>query len=95
MVSIREVAKASGFSDQTIRRMVLYLLDRMNLSFDEYLAIYLNTESVKIKAKALEKMIKIIEKELDKMPSDEREKFEKLLERMRVEHGILTTYYKR
>ncbi len=94
-MSIRDVAKASGFSDQTIRRMVLYLLDRMNLSFDEYLAIYLNTESVKIKAKALEKMIKIIEKELDKMPSDEREKFEKLLERMRVEHGILTTYYRK
>jgi len=95
MVSIREVAKASGFSEQTIRRMVLYLLDRMNLSFDEYLAIYLNTESVKIKAKALEKMIKIIEKELDKMPSDEREKFEKLLEHMRAEHGILSTYYRR
>jgi hypothetical protein len=79
MVKISDVAKAVSIHENTLRRYVLLLIDRLDLTVDELITIYVNTESYKVKMKVLEKLIKMLEND-ENCPLDVLEKLKETLE---------------
>jgi len=79
MVKISDVAMAVQIHENTLRKHVLLLIDRLDFTIDELIAIYVNTESYKVKMKVLEKLIKMLEKD-ENCPPDVLEKLKKTLE---------------
>jgi hypothetical protein len=79
MVKISDVAKAVSIHENTLRKHVLLLIDRLDLTIDELVTIYVNTESYKVRMKVLEKLIKMLEND-ENCPPDVIEKLKETLE---------------
>jgi hypothetical protein len=79
MVKISDVAKAISIHENTLRKHVLLLIDRLDLTIEELVNIYVNTESYKVKMKVLEKLIKMLEED-ENCPPDVIEKLKETLE---------------